>query len=59
MKHLMDANDYNSLVWRCDLFDIEEYNKEKKYMQLVKPSRIFLPVSKSRPGFPTPYFVFF
>ena len=55
----MDANDYNSLVWRCDLFDIEEYNKEKKYMQLVKPSRIFLPVSKSRPGFPTPYFVFF
>jgi hypothetical protein len=26
----MDANDYNILVWRCDLFDIEEYNKEKK-----------------------------
>ena len=26
----MDANDYNILVWRCDLFDIEEYNKEKE-----------------------------
>ena len=30
MKHLMDANDDNSLVWTCDLFDIEQYNKERK-----------------------------
>ena len=29
MKHLMDANDHNRLVWMCDLFDIEKYNKEK------------------------------
>jgi len=28
-------------------------------MQLVKPSRIFVPVSKPRPGFPTSYVVFF
>jgi hypothetical protein len=27
MKHLMDANDDNSLVGTCDLFDIEQYNK--------------------------------
>jgi len=30
MKHLMDANDDNSLVWTCDLFDIEQCNKERK-----------------------------
>jgi hypothetical protein len=30
MKHLMDANDDNSLVGTCDLFDIEQYNKERK-----------------------------
>ena len=24
MKHLMDANDDNSLVWTCDIFDIEQ-----------------------------------
>ena len=27
MKNLMDTDD-NSLVWTCDLFDIEQYNKE-------------------------------
>jgi len=28
MKNMKDADDDNSLVWTCDLFDVEQYNKE-------------------------------
>ena len=59
IKNLMDTDENNSLVWTCDLFDIEQYNKEKKYIQLVEPSRIFVPVTNTQPVFPTPYAVFF
>ena len=59
MKHLMEANDDNSIVWTCDLFDIEQYNKEKKYMQLVKPSHIFVPVPNDDLDFKLHVFLFF